>query len=139
MNDMTDCIFCKIVRKEIPSTMVYENHKTVAFMDIKPTSPGHVLVVPKEHHADFASTPADQLGDIAAVAQKIARAATEAFGAQGFNIGVNIGRAAGQLVDHMHLHVIPRYDGDGLELWHGKPYAEGEMERLADKLKTALS
>jgi len=136
---MTDCIFCKIVRKEIPATFVYENHKTFAFMDIKPTNPGHVLVVPKEHHADFASTPADQLGDIVAVAQRVGQAAVSELGAAGFNIGVNNGRAAGQIVDHMHLHVIPRYEGDGLELWHGKPYAEGEMEALAEKLKTALS
>lgn len=136
---MPDCIFCKIIRKEIPSTFVYENHKTVAFMDIKPTNPGHVLVVPKEHHDDFASTPPDQLGDIAAVAQRVGKAVLSELGAAGFNIGVNNGRAAGQIVDHMHLHVIPRYEADGLELWHGKPYAEGEMERLAQKLKTALS
>ena len=136
---MTDCIFCKIVRKEIPAAFVYENHETFAFMDIKPTNPGHVLVVPKEHHADFASTPPDQLGDIAAVAQRVGKAAMAELGAPGFNIAVNNGRAAGQLVDHMHLHVIPRYEGDGLELWHGKPYAEGEMERVAEKLKNALA
>ena len=136
---MTDCLFCKIIRKEIPAAFVYENHKTVAFLDIKPVNPGHVLVIPKEHSADFASTPADQLGDIAADAQKIGKAAMSALGAPGFNIGVNNGRAAGQLVDHMHLHVMPRFEGDGHELWHGTPYGEGEMEGVAKKLKEAIS
>jgi histidine triad (HIT) family protein len=135
---MENCLFCKIVRKEIPAEVVYENGKTIAFLDIKPVNPGHVLVVPKEHHPDFASTPADQLGDIAAVAQKVAKAAMAALGAPGFNIGVNNGRAAGQLVDHMHLHVMPRFEGDGRELWHGEAYPEGEMGRVAERLRAAL-
>lgn len=136
---MNDCLFCKIVRKEIPAEIVHENGTTLAFLDIRPTSPGHVLVVPKEHHLDFASTPPEQLGHIAAVAQRVAKACMAALGAPGFNIGVNNGRVAGQVIDHMHLHVIPRYESDGLELWHGKPYAEGEMEGVAKKLRSALS
>lgn len=136
---MSDCLFCKIVRKEILAEIVHENGKTIAFLDIKPVNPGHVLVVPKEHHPDFASTPVDQLGAAAAVAQKVAKAAMKALGAPGFNIGVNNGRAAGQLVDHMHLHVIPRFDGDGYHLWHGKAYEDGEMKGVAEKLRAALA
>lgn len=135
---MNVCIFCKIIAKEVPAEVVYENGKTIAFLDIKPVNPGHVLVVPKEHYPDFASTPPEQLGDIVAVAQKIARAAMTALGVNGFNIGINNGRVAGQLVDHMHLHVMPRDEGDGHEHWHGKPYAEGEMAEVGQKLRQLL-
>jgi len=136
---MNDCIFCRIVRKEIPATVVHENERAVIFLDIKPTNPGHLLIVPKKHFADYASTDEDALRDMAVAAKRMGRALMEALGAPGFNIAVNNGRAANQLVDHVHMHVIPRFEGDGLEPWHGKPYAEGEMQAVADKLKTALS
>ena len=135
---MNDCIFCKIIRKEIPANVVYENGRSLAFLDIKPVNPGHVLVIPKDHHPDFASTPDDLLADIAVVAKKMAAAVLQATGAPAFNIGVNNGRVAGQLVDHMHLHVMPRFDGDGHDLWHGKAYGEGEASALAEKIKKAL-
>lgn len=135
---MNDCVFCKIIRKEIPAHIVHENGKSLAFLDIKPVNPGHVLVIPKEHYPDFASTPDDLLADIAVVAKKMAVAVQTATGSPAFNIGVNNGRAAGQLVDHMHLHVMPRHDGDGHELWHGKAYEEGEAAALAEKIKMAL-
>jgi histidine triad (HIT) family protein len=136
---MNDCIFCKIVRKEIPATVVHENDRVIVFLDIKPTNPGHVLVVPKIHSADYASTSEEGLREMAVAAKRMGKAVMEALGAPGFNLAVNNGRLAGQLVDHVHLHVIPRFEGDGLELWHGKPYAEGEMQAVAEKLKTALS
>lgn len=136
---MTDCIFCKIVRKEIPAAIVHENHLTMAFLDIKGINPGHVLVIPKDHFDDFASTPVERLGDIAAVAQKVAKAAMRALGAPAFNIGVNNGAEAGQVVGHMHLHVMPRFKGDGHEHWHGKPYPEGEMAEVARKIEAALA
>ncbi len=135
---MSDCLFCKIVRKEIPAFIVYENGKTIAFLDIKPVNPGHLLVVPKTHYPDFASTPDDAVADVAAAARKLAAATVKSIGADGFNIGVNNGRAAGQLIDHMHLHVMPRFNGDGYELWHGKAYPAGEMERTAQKIHEAL-
>lgn len=135
---MQDCIFCKIVRKEIPVSIVFESETIAAFLDIKPVNPGHMLVIPKDHYSDFVSTPSERLGDIASVAQKVARAAMQALDARGFNIAVNNGRVAGQVVDHMHLHVMPRFEGDGHELWHGKAYAEGEMREVAGKLREAL-
>ena len=135
---MQDCLFCKIVRKEIPAAVVFEDETVVAFLDIKPVNPGHVLVVPRAHAADYASTDDASLRDIAVVAKCVGQAVMRSLQAPGFNIGVNNGRAAGQLVDHMHLHVMPRFEGDGYELWHGKPYAEGEMQEVAEKLKTAL-
>ena len=135
---MQDCLFCKIVRKEIPAAVVYENGKTMAFLDIKPVNPGHALVISKEHYPDFASTPTEILGEITVVAQRIGKAAMETLGVPAFNIGVNNGRAAGQAVDHMHLHVMPRVEGDGYQLWHGRPYEEGEMQAVAEKLKAGL-
>ena len=128
-----------IVRKQVPAQVIYENDRTLAFLDIKPVNPGHALVIPKDHFSDFASTPADRLGDISAVAQKIGKVVMEGLEAPGYNIGVNNGRVAGQLVDHMHLHVMPRFEGDGYDLWHGKPYEEGEMERVAEKMRKALA
>ena len=139
MNDMTDCLFCKIVRKEIPATVIHENERTLCFMDIKPVNPGHMLVIPKKHFADYASASDEALREMAVMARRLGDASMKALGAPGFNLAVNNGRAAGQLVDHVHLHVIPRFEGDGHGLWHGEPYKEGEMESVADKLKTALS
>ena len=136
---MNDCIFCKIVRKEIPATVIHENDRVLVFMDIKPVNPGHLLVVPKVHFDDYASTSEEALREMAVSAKRMGKAAMAALGAPGFNLAVNNGRLAGQLVDHVHLHVIPRFEGDGHELWHGTPYAEGEMQAVADKLKTALS
>ncbi len=136
---MTDCLFCKIVRKEIPATVVYEDDATLAFVDIKPINPGHLLVVPKAHFADYASADEATLSAIAQVGQKMGKALMSALGAPAFNIGVNNGRAAGQLVDHLHLHVIPRFEGDGHEHWHGRPYAEGEMEEVGQKLRAVLA
>ena len=133
-----DCLFCKIIAKQIPSEIVYDNEVVMAFMDIKPVNPGHVLVIPKVHYADFASTPAETLAEVTRVAQHLAKAMMSATGATGFNIGVNNGRDAGQLVDHMHLHVMPRHKNDGRKLWPGMDYKEGEMKIVAEKIRTTL-
>lgn len=135
---MQDCLFCKIIRKEIPAEIVYETNTVMAFLDIKPVNPGHVLIVPRVHHEDYLSTPDPALCEIAVAAKRIGQALVQNLWASGFNIGVNNGRAAGQLVDHMHLHVMPRFEKDGYELWHGKAYKEGEMEGVAKKLRAAL-
>ena len=136
---MQDCLFCKIARKELPAETVYEDDATIAFLDIKPVNPGHVLVVPKAHYPDFASTPAGTLADVIAAAQRVALGMRRALGAPGFNIAVNNGAVAGQVVPHVHVHVMPRREGDGYELWHGAPYQEGEMADVGQKLRQALS
>lgn len=138
MNDMQDCLFCKIVRKEIPAAVVHENDRVIVFLDIKPVNPGHLLVVPKQHFADYASTSEEALREMAVAAKRMGQAVMQALGAPGFNLGVNNGRLAGQLVDHVHLHVMPRFENDGYELWHGRAYGEGEMETVAEKLRGAL-
>lgn len=136
---MNDCLFCKIARKEIPATVLHENDRTLCFMDIKPVNPGHALVIPKKHFADYASASDEALREMAVMARRLGEATMKALGAPGFNIAVNNGRVAGQLVDHMHLHVMPRFEGDGRDLWHGKPYPEGEMDKVAERIRAALA
>lgn len=135
---MPDCIFCKILSGAIPSTRVYEDASFVAILDIHPVSKGHTLVMPKQHEENLLAASADTQTRLLSVVQKIAAAQMKALGATGFNVIVNNGRASGQLVDHLHVHVIPRFPDDGLMHWPGKEYGPGEQERVGDVLRAAL-
>lgn len=131
----SDCVFCKIVRGELPSHKVYEDDKTLAFLDINPVNPGHTLVIPKA--ADTRNIFDVSAADWAATtetARKVAHAVEKATGADGVNIVMNNRSNAGQVIDHPHIHVIPRYKGDGLAHWPHKKYAEGEAEALKEKI-----
>lgn len=134
-----DCIFCKILNGELPSSKVYEDDKVVAFLDIHPIQPGHTLVVPKIHCNDLLDCNPAALKDMMEATQKVARAVVKATGAEGFNLGVNNGRVAGQIIFHLHMHVIPRHGGDGLRHWGALTYKEGEMSRIADAIRTELT
>ena len=131
---MDDCIFCKIIAGELPCAKVYEDEHTLAFLDIHPVRPGHTLIVPKTHGQDFLDCDPAVFRDMMQATQKVARAVVKATGAEGFNLGVNNGRAAGQVIFHLHLHVIPRSPGDGLSLWPSHDYQEGEMQEIAGKI-----
>ncbi|HCC73800.1 MAG TPA: HIT family protein [Candidatus Komeilibacteria bacterium] len=133
-----DCIFCKIVAGELPAAKVYEDKRFLAFLDINPINKGHVLVIPKEHHETLTNTPVDILKDLIAIVKTLAPAVVSGAGAAGFNLGVNNGKAAGQLVDHVHFHIIPRLDNDNLHPWPGKQYAEGEKESYAQRILKSL-
>lgn len=135
---MSDCIFCKIVRGELPAAKVYEDEKILAFLDIKPVNHGHTQVITKSHYFNLLETPEEELSAIMAVVKKIAPAIMKAVGSAGFNLGVNNGSVAGQLVPHVHFHIMPRRQGDGHELWHGLEYAPGEMSAVAEAIKRAL-
>lgn len=135
---MSDCIFCKIIAGELPCSKVYEDEHVVAFLDIHPTAPGHTLVVPKAHCDDVVGCNPDVFAHMTKAAQKVAPAVVKATGAEGFNLGVNNGAAAGQVIFHLHLHVIPRNVGDGLQMWGAKEYQEGEMMQIAEKIRKAL-
>lgn len=111
-----DCIFCKIVAGELPATIVEEDERTIAFMDIAPATRGHALVIPREHSGDLLSVDAEDLSAVALAAQRLARSAKERLGADGVNLLNSCGGAAWQTVFHFHVHVIPRYDGDPLRL-----------------------
>lgn len=137
MND-TNCIFCKIVAGEVPCDKVYEDGQTIAFLDIKPVNPGHILVIPKEHHSNITQTPDEILGAMISTAKKVAQTFPTALNTEHYNLEINTGAIAGQVVFHAHLHIIPRHEGDGLELWHGKQYEDGQSKLLADKIKNVL-
>jgi histidine triad (HIT) family protein len=124
-----DCLFCKIVAGEIPSTIIAEDERTIAFMDINPATRGHALVIPRAHARDVHDIDTADLEAVAATAQRIARRAVERLGAAGVNLLNSSGGAAWQTIFHFHLHVIPRYDGDPLRLpWVPAP---GDMDDIA--------
>lgn len=131
---MPDCIFCKIAAGEIPSYKIYEDDKILAFLDIQPVNPGHVLIVPKKHFTDLSSAPDEIVCAVMKIAKKIGVKIIESKIGEGFNIGINTKKAAGQVVDHFHLHVMPRKEGDGRELWYGQKYSDGEAEKIVKKL-----
>lgn len=133
-----DCVFCKIIKGEIPAQKVYENDKIFAFLDIRPINPGHVLVVPREHHANLLETPDDVLSDMITRTKKIAGAIMKAVNADGFNVGINTKPAAGQAVFHTHLHIIPRFKTDGLKHWPGKKLPKEEMQKVQEAIQKEL-
>ena len=114
MESSPDCLFCRIVGGELPAQRVYEDERTIAFMDINPTSRGHVLVVPRTHSADLLEIEADDLAACLSTAKHIAGWQRFRLKADGVNLLQSTGRAASQVVFHFHLHVIPRYEGDGM-------------------------
>ena len=134
-----DCIFCKIVNGDIPCSKIYEEQRILAFMDINPLSPGHCLVIPKEHHATLIDCPSDLLAELASRLPAIAQAVIAVTNADGYNLLNNNHRSAGQLVDHVHFHIIPRKQGDGI-IAHAKPspYAPGQLEKLTNAILAKL-
>ena len=133
-----ECIFCKIINNESPAAKVYEDDEVLAFMDVNPVNKGHILVIPKKHYQSLVETPDEILRELWVAAKKVGLALKKAVGADGLNFGVNNGAAAGQVVFHTHIHVIPRFNGDGLKLWPSKQYQEDEMEKLAEKIKMSF-
>ncbi len=124
-----DCIFCKIVAGELPATIVDEDERTIAFMDVAPATRGHALVIPRAHSGDLLSVDPEDLSAVALAAQRLAGSAKERLGADGINLLNSCGRAAWQTVFHFHVHVIPRYQGDPLRL----PWvpSEGDPAQIA--------
>ncbi len=136
-----DCVFCKIVRGELPAHKVYEDEKVVAFLDIYPINPGHTLIVPREHYESLHEVPEDTLAAMIKAAARLAPAILKATGATGYNIVVNVGRSAGQEIMHVHLHIIPRREGDGCHIMHCKRSraSDEELARIAESIRRVLS
>jgi histidine triad (HIT) family protein len=140
---MPDCLFCRILAGELPGTFVWRDADCAAFMDIQPVNPGHVLVVPVRHATHLADIDADAAARLMAVAHRIA-AAVRASGVrcEGVNLFLADGEAAMQEVPHVHLHVFPRFPGDGFGLRFGPHYRDrpprAELEQVADALRAAL-
>lgn len=135
---MEECIFCKIIKGEIPSLKIYEDEHTYAFLDISPNNPGHTLVVPKKHYVDIVDIPEEEYCHIASTVKKISTALLEGTEATGVNTIMNNRKDAGQLVFHAHVHVIPRIPNDGFEHWPAGKYAEGEAESVQEKIVSFL-
>ena len=136
---MSDCLFCKIIKGEIPCQKVYEDGDVFAFLDIQPVNVGHTLVVPKAHFANCGETPDEALAAVMSVAKRVGAAALKVTGAQGYNVGINCGAVAGQVIMHTHVHVMPRFEGDGLAHWPKKTVSKEEMEKAAAGIAAALT
>ncbi len=136
---MADCVFCRIVKGEIPAQRVYENERILAILDINPISPGHTLVMAREHHETWTDLPPDLAGDLARASQAVARGILKATGAEGFNLLMNNRPCSGQAIPHAHVHVIPRRSKDGVRYeWKTRPYEPGQIEKIADSVRSAL-
>lgn len=136
---MNDCVFCKIIRGELPSSKIYEDDTTIAFLDIHPVSTGHTLVIPKNQNVrNIFDISAEDWAAMASVARELASVLERALGADGVNIMMNNREHAGQVVDHPHIHLVPRFKGDGLSLWKHGSYKDGEKEAVLEKIAAAL-
>lgn len=131
---MTDCIFCKISNGEIPSVKIYEDEEFLAFQALGQASPGHTLLIPKTHSEDFLDMNEDILGRMNVLAQKIGKAIMKGVEADGMNISFNIKPAGGQEIMHTHMHLVPRFENDGLKLFPLKDASEEERILFAEKI-----
>lgn len=134
-----DCIFCKIISGEIPSATIYENSKFKVIMDIAPANKGHVLILPKEHFDNIYDIDTATAGQLFELAALVARALKSVLDCDGMNILQNNGTVAGQTVFHFHMHIIPRYEGDTVNMgWKELSYEDGEMEQLREAIRKEL-
>jgi histidine triad (HIT) family protein len=136
-----DCIFCKIINGEIPAVKVLDEELVLAFMDINPASRGHMLVIPKRHAESIFDISEGDLAAVTAAARRCARAIKEALKAEGVTVLQLNGRASGQVVPHLHIHIIPRWEDDRLPIssWEMKPGDMEEIKDIAQKVKEHIS
>jgi histidine triad (HIT) family protein len=132
---MKDCIFCKIINGEIPCAKVYEDDKTFCFLDIAPGNKGHCLVVPKHHCQNYLEIPESDLEAFASTVKKVALSVSKALNSE-FNLVMNNGKNAGQIVFHAHMHIIPRFENDGIKIeTRALKYNSNEIHEFAEKIK----
>ena len=130
MSEQNDCIFCKIISGDIPSFKIFEDEQTLAFMDINPANDGHCLVIPKEHARDLYSISEEAMAAVARSARRVAIAVQATLQPEGVNLVQCNGPAAGQSVEHVHMHVLPRREGDELKLNWG--IKAGDMQAIGE-------
>ena len=133
---MEDCLFCKIIKGKIPCEKVYEDSDTIAFLDINPNNKGHTLVTPKKHFENMEKADDKSLISAIKTVKKIVKALKKDF--PGVNVRVNEGKIAGQLIFHLHFHVIPRLDNDNFPHWPHIKYKDNEIKEYAEKIKKNL-
>ncbi len=137
---MSDCVFCKIVAKQIPATVVLEDEHTVAFMDLGQVNPGHVLVAAKAHVENLYGLDDVNAAAVFRTVARVARAIRDAFAPQGLSVYQANGRPAGQTVFHFHVHLVPRHEGDGMALtWPVKNPSRENLEHYATKIRAKLA
>lgn len=135
-----DCIFCKIVRKEAPATILYEDDKALVFLDIRPLNEGHTLIIPKQHYETVYDIPEDLICYIYTLVKRFAFVVKNATKADGITIIQQNGRAAGQEILHLHVHVVPRYEGQKLPHFREIPNASRDrLEQTAERIKELLT
>ena len=137
-----ECIFCGIVAGDVPSHTVYEDETTIAFLDANPLARGHTVVVPKDHHERVEDLPDDVARDLFGTVHDLVPDVEAAVGAEAVNVGINDGEVAGQVVPHLHVHVVPRFPDDGGRTFHAvaasqEDLSEAELEEIADAIAAA--
>lgn len=140
MSNHHECVFCRIISGEIKGIPVYEDDKVFVMLDIRPASPkgGHTLIMPKKHYELITDVPDDLLAHMIKIAKKVGKALSKF--SEGFNIVQNNGKSAGQFVPHVHFHLIPRFENDGItiEKWTAREYPKGEIEKTAEKIRKLI-
>jgi len=136
-----ECIFCKIIDGEIPAVKVLDEELVIAFMDINPSSKGHMLVVPKRHAENIFEIPESDLAATVKAVKRCAKAVKEALNAEGITILQLNGKASDQIIPHFHIHIIPRWENDGLPIsnWEMKPGDMEEINNIARKVKENIT
>ena len=135
---MDQCLFCKILKGTVPCAKVFEDAHTFAFLDINPVQKGHTLVIPKKHADNLFLIEPLELQKVIAAVQKVAKAVKSGVEAEGINLIQSNHLAAGQSIDHIHFHVIPRFPNDGLQHWPQGKYAEGQMDVVRERIAKLL-
>lgn len=132
------CVFCKIINKEIPSSIVYENDNVIAILDLSQANEGHTLVMPKAHYDNMLETNPKVFSEVMEVTQKLAKAIDKTFKPDGINILNNTKEAAGQSVMHTHVHIIPRFKGDKINITFSDNQGKFDLNKVRDKIISNL-
>jgi len=137
----TKCIFCSIIKDELGAVKVFENSDFIAFMDKYPINRGHTLVLPKNHHESIFTMSDDEVGKLFSIVSILSEGIMKALDAKGLNIGQNNGKAANQIVPHVHVHIIPRYSYDSPNgRWPSRNLiSDEEVEKIAEKIRSSLT
>ncbi len=135
---MRDCIFCKIISKEIPAKIFYEDEGYLAFLNIAPNTRGHSLVIPKKHSPSFAALSSAEAASLNAVVHQVATKLMGVLGVKDFNLGLNNGALSGQSIEHVHWHIIPRYLDDGLVHWEKSPQAVDTIDEVFELINSQI-
>lgn len=134
---MIDCLFCKIGRKEVHAEVIYEDDDNMAILDIHPRAPGHVMIIPKVHHETILDVPEKGLEQLFSAVKRTVSMLSKALNPDGFTIGINQGKASGQVIDHLHVHAIPRYFNDKGSSIHSvvDNKSSETVQEIAEKIK----